>query len=511
MKIACVDQPVKVPTPLRLAFVFLALVMLLIGGLEAWLSWNARTEKLQQAAIATNNLAFSLAQHAQDAIGESAVVLAELVDRVESEGLGPQQLRRLHAVMATRAAALPQLHGLFVYDAQGRWVITSSALIPAGVNNRDREYFQYHLENAERGVHISPAVRSRSTGDWIIPVSRRLNNPDGSFAGVALATLRLSYFSDYYAGFSLDDKGVIVLATAAGSVLVRHPHGEAYIGQSVAHGRIFSEWLPRQPSGTAQVTSVVDGVTRIYGFRRVDRYPLVVEAALSRDAVLAPWREDVRRSVIIVALLLLATLLVGLALIRQIRKVQLTERALRQAHGELEKLAMQDPLTGLANRRRLDQALPLEINRARRNDTPLGLILLDIDHFKRYNDLYGHPAGDACLLAVAEAIQHSIRRPGDLAVRYGGEEIAVLLPGASLSGALLVAQKILQAVRDLRLVHAGNPAGFVTLSAGVHARRPSEGLNAAALIKAADEALYLAKAHGRDQAQASQAAAQVAG
>jgi len=124
--------------------------------------------------------------------------------------------------------------------------------------------------------------------------------------------------------------------------------------------------------------------------------------------------------------------------------------------------------------------------------------MLDVDHFKRYNDRYGHAAGDDCLSAVGRAIQQAIKHPGDLAVRYGGKEFTVLLPNTDNAGAIQVAEDILQAIRLLELEHTGHPLGYVTASAGIATRRPvDESVTMAMLLKSADMCLYQAKRLGR--------------
>jgi diguanylate cyclase len=333
----------------------------------------------------------------------------------------------------------------------------------------------------------------------VIPVSRRINRPDGSFGGVALATLKVEYFNLFYGDFDIDQRGSIFLALREGTILVRRPFDEAVIGNSLAKGRIFSELLPVSPVGTGMVVSIVDGVERMSAYRQLSKYPLVVMAAMSKEAVLATWYKDMSRSVI-AGIILIGVAGFGIALIRQIRIDLEAERALRESHHALEKMAMEDSLTGLANRRQFDMALKAEISRARRTQLPLGLIMIDIDHFKRYNDLYGHPAGDECIKAVAEAVLNCTRRAVDLAVRYGGEEITVLLPGTDDTGTHLVAENMLNAVRNLAIRHEGNENGIVTISAGVYSCIPrGKGATSQHMIKVADEALYAAKAAGRNR------------
>lgn len=166
---------------------------------------------------------------------------------------------------------------------------------------------------------------------------------------------------------------------------------------------------------------------------------------------------------------------------------------------ELEQLARQDALTGLANRRTFDDRLCNEWERSRRERQPLALLFIDIDHFKEFNDTYGHDHGDRCLADIANAIADSLLRPGDLAARYGGEEFVALLPITNTQGAEEVAQRIIDAVDELGIPHAGSSTtDHVTLSIGVCACIPESGLPAK-LLKTADEALYKAKEQGRHQ------------
>jgi diguanylate cyclase (GGDEF)-like protein len=164
---------------------------------------------------------------------------------------------------------------------------------------------------------------------------------------------------------------------------------------------------------------------------------------------------------------------------------------------ELERLSSTDALTGLANRRRFDAALAEEVARAQRHATPLALLLADVDHFKRFNDRYGHPEGDRALRAVAAVLARSARRPGELIARIGGEEFALLLPHADAATAAAVAARCREAMATLALPHGDSPtATHVTLSLGVALRHSHEG--GAALLARADAALYAAKAGGRN-------------
>jgi diguanylate cyclase (GGDEF)-like protein len=163
----------------------------------------------------------------------------------------------------------------------------------------------------------------------------------------------------------------------------------------------------------------------------------------------------------------------------------------------LQKLASVDALTSVANRRHFDEILAKEWRRAARAEQPLALLMVDVDHFKQYNDAYGHPAGDACLQQVATAMTGQMHRASDLVARYGGEEFAVILPNATVDGAVVVAERIRSAVENLALPHH-TQEGRVTVSVGAAGLNPSLEMAPKDLIAKADMALYLAKEAGRN-------------
>jgi two-component system chemotaxis family response regulator WspR len=182
------------------------------------------------------------------------------------------------------------------------------------------------------------------------------------------------------------------------------------------------------------------------------------------------------------------------------RALSLLKAELEEKNVQLQLLTVTDGLTGLANRRHLDATLDLEWRRCQRERASLSLLLMDIDHFKKYNDAYGHPAGDACLQEVAGALKRSVRRPADVVARYGGEEFAVVLPNTPEVGAITVASALRMEVAALQLPHrASDVAPYVTMSLGVASVVPGPAGSVAALIAAADDALYDAKRAGRNR------------
>lgn len=486
---------------------FIMIVCVTLVALDGWRSWSARAIQLRQTELVATNLARSLAQQADDMFDAADIVLVDVVERVQVDGMGPAALPRLQTLLSNRVIELPWLHGIFVYDQHGRWIVTAHAQqVPTGVNNADRAYFIYHRTHPERAVHIGAPIKSRSTGDWVIPVSRRIDHADGSFAGVVLTTLRIDYFRQFYASFDIGKAGTIVFALNDGTVMLRRPYDDAWIGKSMAASPVFHDYSANQ-TGTAMITSTVDGIVRMTSYRHLDHYPLVVWAALSKDEFLADWRADTYLHSGGVAILTLILGLMGMRLVHHIRRRVQVEADLVRVSDELrsknqllETFALQDGLTGLANRRSFDAELKSEFTRAMRNGRPLAMIMIDVDHFKKYNDCYGHPAGDACLRAIADELVANRRRPGDISARYGGEEFVILLPDTNQAGAMAVANKICNAVAQMAIEHRDSPCRVVTISAGVHAFVPVRHDDMQKdLIALADKALYIAKSSGRNR------------
>lgn len=489
------------PSLFALTVSFMTVVMLVFVLVEGWRVWRDYRHAYATAQDTVTNLARATAQHAEDAIRQVDAITAALAERIEGDGIAKLNRPRLHALLAQQAAIMPQLHGLFVFGADGRWLVTDDSATPPNVNNADRSYFIYHQRHTDRQVHIGSVVKSRTSSELVIPISRRLEYPDGSFAGVLLGTINVDWFVRFYGAFKIDQRGALVLAKRDGTILVRRPFMREVVGSSLADSEIFRNHLPYADEGMAETVALVDNTPRLYGYKALRSYPLVAEAGLSRESIFMLWRHDFIKSVIILLLLLVGLAGFGLVVLRQVRERMAIEQALHRAHRTLRDLAMTDSLTGLGNRRRLDGVLDQEIRRARRQDYPIALVMMDLDYFKLFNDTYGHPAGDRCLRRVGEVLQATLKRPGDLAVRYGGEEFTLFLPATDREGAAAIVEEVLQAIRHERIEHARTPSGYVSASAGIAVVRPAQrDITAETLVAAADGALYRAKREGRDRA-----------
>lgn len=243
---------------------------------------------------------------------------------------------------------------------------------------------------------------------------------------------------------------------------------------------VLSKGWPRRP-GHWFVTILLSLEGAVCLFWAMEQAMTVVSGSTFGDAINAPFS---------------AFTVTGFHLLMSYAFVALAKEELELAHAAD---AYRDPLTGIGNRRPLDRHLAEAVSQARRGRYMLAVIMIDIDHFKAYNDHYGHPAGDACLVAVARCLTDSITPPGHEATRYGGEEFTVLLRRAEAATAYDLAERMRLAVRGMNRPHEGWAGGIVTISLGV-AAMPGETATPETLIAAADRALYRAKKSGRDRA-----------
>ncbi|SMH60581.1 diguanylate cyclase domain-containing protein [Azospirillum agricola] len=374
----------------------------------------------------------------------------------------------------------------------------------AAIDGEERLYSHRRLEGVPAVINVALSVREIYAAWWRKAVIVGLATLALAGATVAMtlallgelarrraaeqtareseATFRLlaENSSDAVARIDLDGLCRYV-SPASEQVLGRRP--ETMVGRSIVEG-VLPDDLPTLRDAMASLRGGTRSVTVAYRIARPDGRPDWIEATARTVASESTGHPE---SVVVVA--------------RDISKRKRLEE-------ELAVAARTDGLTGLANRRSFDEALDHAWMRARRTSAPLSLLLIDIDRFKLFNDAYGHPAGDACLRRVAATMAGLARRPGDLAARYGGEEMAVILPDTDEAGAVELAERLRSAIQGLDLEHAHNPpSGVVTVSIGVAATVPPDGdrLEPATLVAAADGALYAAKHAGRNRVMLSTA------
>ncbi|TXM97767.1 GGDEF domain-containing protein [Methylobacterium sp. WL64] len=415
------------------------------------------------------------------------------VDNLKTSGLSEMAPALRQLILFDRAATARDMGVMIVIDEHGDIVADIDAIPPRKGNYIDREYFQVHRARAGLGLYIGRPIVSRLTGKRMLPFSRRINKPDGTFGGVVLGSVKLSYFTHLFSQIDLGRNGAINLYLRDGTRIMRHPYAEADIGVNIAAAPTFQGFV-REHSGSFVHTSVRDGIERHYRFTLVGDLPLILNVALSTAEIEAEWR--VKALVIGGIVLALCGITIALSLLfgRELRR-----REAMQA--ELERLSLTDALTRLPNRRAFEDAFTRATDNARRSGKPLSLLIVDADHFKRFNDRYGHQVGDEVLQALARGLSASVHRPHDLVCRVGGEEFGILLPETDQLGALRIAAKVHAEVSALTVDSAGLGAGAVAVSIGLASAVPTgvRPTTLPELYRLADGALYEAKAGGRNQ------------
>jgi hypothetical protein len=388
-KMARLDRQRRPVVPRLVAF--LVFFCLLIVGLQAWNLWEGRQAELDETTVSTTNMTRALAAQAESVFKVGDAILDEMVERVEHDGSTGAAGERIHRRLADIVSTTPGIHGLLIFGPQGDWRVTWMPPTSKfnNINNTDREYFHWHATHPDRATRVGKPMVSRSVGKFVIPLTRRINNPDGSFGGVALVTLNLEFFGKFYDSFDVGRSGTILLAGDNGTLYYRRPFKPGQIGSDISNGPVLTLSREAGRAATRMMQSNMDGVTRLYSYRHLEGFPLAVASAIARDEILADWH---RQAVMTSMGALLAVLLLvggGVRIVRQIRVRDQLERqlrtageALRRDNTSLQNLADSDGLTGLANRRLFEASLAREYERARRSGTPFSVILVDVDHFK---------------------------------------------------------------------------------------------------------------------------------
>lgn len=602
-----------------IAFVFL--VCICVVGLQALNIRSERARDIDAASGRAADLARALGQQAEDTFRLADTALIGSVTRLEDDGYTDKTLNGLRPILIARVKVFHSLVNFVITDETGKCLVVEPGPASANCSLVGRGNFEYHRTHTDKAPRLGRPRRGLISGTWIMSLSRRVNHPDGSFAGIVSVGLSLPFFQDYYDTFDIGPKGAIVLARNGEDpvILIRRPFIEANVGRDFRNAAIFKVIAARGPIGQVELKASTDGEERLYAYRQLNAFPLLIAVGFGMDDILADWRASARIQMVTTAglVLLIAALGAWLSLhirtrrrledahrdaaaafrllaenstdlivrlgpdneriyvspacralfgyepeemlghnplemvhpddrerwkkdygpadggadmdvtgtyrlirkdgsviwvegnrrrlaaeggfvvtIRDVTQRKVAEEKLAELNARLQSMANHDALTGLANRRQFDDTLETEFRRAARGHTTLSLIMIDVDRFKRFNDRFGHPAGDGCLKQIAGALAGVIRRPGDLLARYGGEEMAIVLPNTPLAGALNIAEHARQAVRALAIPHA-DIGKMVTISLGVAASceaidRPAK------LIEAADKALYVAKESGRD-------------
>ena len=429
----------------------------LASGIEADISRNIELYDLSLRAVASN------------------------LEVPEVRGVS-RELRQL--ILFDHAATAKHFGAIQVFDTKGNLIIDAASLDPQPENRSDEEYFTIQRDHPDTGLYVSRPMLHR--GAYAIVLSRRITGDDGRFLGVVVGSIRFSYFHDLFGRLNLTPGDTITVLRNDRTIIMRTPFDLDVIGKNLAEQLDWkSESL--KVGGAFSGKGPVDDTPRLYVRRSGSGGPLYVVVGKPLEAVFSLWRTEAIRIGTIMAVLVLFVLSATLVLAREI-----VRRA--DAEDKLEELATTDALTGLKNRRKFDAEIDREWRRAGRYGQPVALLMIDADHFKAYNDTYGHQAGDQVLVGIAICISDAVRRAGDCPARFGGEEFAVLLPNMTA----LEAFNLAETIRG-KVVQWCEGELITTVSIGVASMRPLAGQQWSDLVEAADKALYAAKANGRNQ------------
>ncbi|MGA3310987.1 MAG: diguanylate cyclase [Xanthobacteraceae bacterium] len=495
---------------------------------------RARAEHVGLARAQVIDLAHGGAE-AQREIVYSMRALLQVVARLYARMLLDQA--DCKETLADLTSNIPWLRGLNVAGTDGR---IKCATDPRGIglNVADRPYFQNALHS--RDFALSDYLISRVHQTPGLIATFPVVEDDGSLKGVVLASINLQWIGDLAANAAQRSGASVVLVDGRGTLIAASADEDAFIGRNVGSHALAHDMLAND-EGT-MTTAGFDGIRRIFAYVRVPwtRARLavgldetVVHSGIDREisiaylqlalfgmlVLLAAWFGGEQLILRPIRLLVRTAARFGrgdlhvratekpwiaefeplaAALDDMARKLAAREEELQIANQHLDELASLDGLTGLANRRGFDRQLEREWQQAGERRQPIALMMIDIDHFKLFNDRYGHVRGDACLRAVGETLSLVTLEEAVLVARYGGEEFALLLPGLGIERSTALAEEARRAIEDLLIAHAEAPCGLVTISIGVESLVPEHNQPAADLVEAADRALYAAKRHGRN-------------
>jgi len=456
-----------------------------------------RTETLDHARQTSRNLVSIISADLARNVEIYDLSLQSMVDGARNPVISALPVKVRRSVLFERATTAPYLGGAYLIGANGAVMVAQYDDAHPAVRLDDRDYFQAQQRNPAAGLFFSHPYRSRLRDNKLsIALTRRINDEQGGFAGIALIAIRIEYFQHLIDRVDPGKQGSVFIAMSDGTLLARKPFVARDIGASIAKSLSF-QTMATHDAGTYLSVAAVDGVRRIYSYAHVPGTPLIAVVAPAVDDVLEPWRH---RTEIAVAL----TFVFGGVFVFVSWLLAFALRDKQRAQAALVRLAATDPLTRLSNRRVLDKRLDEEWGRARREQQPLSVLFVDIDHFKRFNDTYGHASGDETLIAVARCISSVARRPADLVARYGGEEFVVLLPDTTAQGAFELAEQIRRKVASLAIERGHDTPLAVTVSVGCASAMPAHGGSALELLATADQQLYIAKEQGRNRTRSAQ-------
>jgi len=504
-------------SPLIRLLLMVAGLNLAVGLLVGAAIWNAMRHARTDAAQESRNLAILVERYFTETFDKVDFALRTLShERIGHGQTATLDPARLDTFLASYINLMSEIDRFAITDTAGR-VIYANTLDPNLRDVSEREFFTSRITAASDALYASSA--RTGLAENAIYLSRRIANPDGSFAGVAFARLPLAAVERFLARLHIGPHGGISFRDLSMAIVARHPDpGGRSRGNHTTSPELKALLDNGADHGTYFSGGTWDGTARMVSFTRINPYPFYVNVGLAQQDYLAGWRQSAMQLGALYAGFVGLTLIFAL-LAHRARQARAREQAdavgelerrvaqstaslreyseaLERSNAELKRLAISDPLTGLANRRHFIEVASDEIARALRQEQPLTLLMMDIDRFKTINDTWGHAVGDLAIQKVADACLATVRVI-DTVARLGGEEFALLLPGTDLAAGALVAERLRLAIAEIRIPVETMSIAF-TASLGVaELSRETPTLNR--ILKRADEALYLAKNLGRNR------------
>lgn len=485
-------MPMRDDQAMRLWFrVIVTALSLSLLAVSFWFHFEDRRsarERIEHEAVL---MARALSRHAADLTSLVDMLQFDMIESVSEVASGRTNAAAEVRNWSNRLQRISAVDSICGFDRAGGLLVATGAECARA---RELQWFRPYPAIATKSDQIGLPFQSLKGGEWLIPAMETWHDEAGRPQGIVVVLLRSSYLSSVYHNYDVTGQSGIALYRSDGVLLSRYPQLDDRVGRSFANTDTFRPALS-QDSGSNAGPSAIDGVERIRAFERVPNAPFTVFVALDVGA-LPGWGATTLASFAALALLIGCVLMIS----RQLDRHLATNSDKRE---EMTLQARTDALTGLPNRRAFDEAIAREWTIAKADGTSLSMLLLDVDHFKAFNDTYGHLAGDECLRRVALTLQQgTFETIGHLA-RYGGEEFALLLIDVTPGVATLVANHLRANVQALGIRHSGNRQyGNVTVSIGVATHDFSHAAAAmmpAELIAQADKALYRAKNAGRNR------------
>lgn len=523
----------KNPVGLRTRLLWALLAALCLFLVER--VWTVTRHKVELLAAAQERV-LDLALRGQAAfdqdVASAKVTLSILAER-EVDLLDAPACNRL---LALTLAAAPNILHLTFANTDG--VVTCSTLERSiGQNYMDRSHIRVPLQSGT--WHISDLIHGRVLQEPTVFVALPVTNSSGDTSGLVLARLNLSWLSTFIANNDRFGRTSTILVDSSGEYSAEFPPSEDSSKRALVSD--IARATLAKSEGTTEIEDEDGGV--LVGFTRLSLNNAHLAVLLDRDVALSSANRALRESLLAFAAICtlvgagvtfggnryivhpIEHLAARLASVGQgttlpagaastgVKEMQPLERAidemvlrladrereLRNANGHLEALATIDPLTQIANRRAFDTYFDTVWRSALETKSNIGLIILDVDHFKSFNDIYGHIAGDQCLRDIAAALSHEVRFERDLVARLGGEEFVVLLPESVPTYVESVAFRLRRAIEMLAIPHSPAALGIITISVGFASQVPKPGDPSGMLLGNADRALYRAKREGRNK------------